>query len=1390
VTLPYITAQGPQPKQLGEEPSALARLGFVGAGIATTGFIPTKSGRLWDTYLQGVRAAETAFPGAILRTFRISEFLSPLESWNKLSVPAEQFAMGGKYSEFLRNTFGSSIEDINMARKGVIFGDITTGGRAVGVGLRIKAGTQKGAGIADYFARITGTTLGTQQSLNEALLKSEYMATRPPATYQEWVDAMLPHARRRDLILGAKFREKVRIFGKDIALSEKMTKRVAKTEVLGQLMRAKAASTAGRLNTLLSKPLELPVIGDILNKIPVIRSMAVKPGSALQMAGRFTKKAIIAGGIWKGLEYYDYMRSEGSPWATALGAMGGATAGAFLFKGAGRRFSPAGLAIGAAAGLYTSLAPRFDEGLFYGVASAFADLNIARAKISEATGLTESLKRQEQVSPGLISLKTALGFGGVGMMGAGFAQYGGLLKAGISEKILKGGMASDIFERLRETRKEQFGQKFWGSRMGKKIAKVPGMSAISKIKSPMALGFLGGIAAWGIASTGVSLLSGNFGAAMPGINLLGTTETPEELQAIYSGEQDVAVRKGRWWEFGRSSPYEGGRVEYYRPHFLHRLKTRAYQKGMWGSEEERWEHDPLLHPLKALYGDDEWKYHYESKYQYERPAPLTGTYGEDIPFFGPLIAATFGKMVKPRKLVRPEEWMAGGGEYRHLPDVRGETEPAYELGGLGPGAPVGPGEGTQLFNELMYRRREAVGLVGFAEGAIEKAVTGREELFQNLQTIGVMGKELGSEYWLWSHLNVGGALGASEPVRRFIPHTRSYLDTYNPLANTMPSWMPQDYFLDLQHGNPFQKIKEAEIRLPGEGYAAFHPEVAGLKSEEYPLVHRLKILGDVAMWSDEYKQTLAKAKRNRNYLSDYEQSIVRTTEEQVRSKKTRRKITEYRFRPELLQAQDITVTEVMDPRRIKAAEFGDTVIELQGMGAIKNMGQAMEFARDNLEGKKLTIQMPAMESRRFDIGKNYSRMKAVAMLGDTDYGQVMANKDLADAKELRDEFEQLRFTDGEQLAGRFSESLLHGIETPIEMLTPISPAAKLIRQRSAIEDYVATEAIGTGNAFWDRPIENFIRPAADMALYKIGFNEIPEQIRQRRNINEYFDMLSWVKSEQAERVARQSDDWQMVEEEQSKQQKTLFGLDVFGSPVSAMKALPRRERDFFATFVQAPTPEERQQIFQLIPENEQRLYLANWIRQEEESSRAKKEAGIATKQDEQLLVTSQMMRQSEGFGITKDSEQQWMDETGGQIPYDEWIRDKKAEEYFSTHSLPGADWLGWHPSVDMDDVKLKYVEMMGLDHHDFDLWGARRRSLARKPYISSEMIQQMGMQANFDEIAQTRFNAKAMGGFHGDSNAKVSIRHIAAPLDERYDIEIADARDGLVRDAHKRLGAR
>ncbi|GAF73733.1 unnamed protein product, partial [marine sediment metagenome] len=257
-----------------------------------------------------------------------------------------------------------------------------------------------------------------------------------------------------------------------------------------------------------------------------------------------------------------------------------------------------------------------------------------------------------------------------------------------------------------------------------------------------------------------------------------------------------------------------------------------------------------------------------------------------------------------------------------------------------------------------------------------------------------------------------------------------------------------DYFLDLKHGNPYDKIPEAEIRLPGAGYAALHKDVAGLDPEKYPLAHRVKILGDVAMWSSEYRSAMSQAKRGIKTMSTADAYLVTETDRQVKEKKKRREFQNYVFAEDQLAKQKVTISKVLSPTTMLTEELGDLILEVPGMGAIKDKDAAMAFAEKTMLGKQVDIQTPSLESRRYTQRAAGPIMKAMPTFDGTSFSELMAEEGLAGAPELKDEFKQLQFSKAERLAGGLSEMLLHGAETPLEYLTPVSPASKLIRRRS------------------------------------------------------------------------------------------------------------------------------------------------------------------------------------------------------------------------------------------------------------------------------------------------------------------------------------------------------
>jgi endonuclease YncB( thermonuclease family) len=114
-----------------------------------------------------------------------------------------------------------------------------------------------------------------------------------------------------------------------------------------------------------------------------------------------------------------------------------------------------------------------------------------------------------------------------------------------------------------------------------------------------------------------------------------------------------------------------------------------------------------------------------------------------------------------------------------------------------------------------YGATEMAGLWGF----MAQSVTGQP--VENMRIIQDSGRMASYSRAFWD-LNLGGLGGESSEIgRRFVPRQRRFdEDTeYNPIRNTMPTWLPgDDYFINFRTGDPYVKVERGEARLPGEGY--------------------------------------------------------------------------------------------------------------------------------------------------------------------------------------------------------------------------------------------------------------------------------------------------------------------------------------------------------------------------------------------------------------------------------------------------------------------------------------------------------------------------------------------------------------------------------------------
>ena len=111
--------------------------------------------------------------------------------------------------------------------------------------------------------------------------------------------------------------------------------------------------------------------------------------------------------------------------------------------------------------------------------------------------------------------------------------------------------------------------------------------------------------------------------------------------------------------------------------------------------------------------------------------------------------------------------------------------------------------------------------------------------------------------------------------------------------------------------------------------------------------------------------------------------------------------------------------------------------------------------------------------------------------------------------------------------------------------------------------------------------------------------------------------------------------------------QTMYAYKPGDSLVNIMTALPKKERQYFKHFMDAPE-EEKQKILRIAPSYLRRALQTTW-------------------------------------GMPVD-------------------RKPSLNEYFQTHGLPDASWIGWDESTNIQDVKVKLVHQNKLDPGEFDIW--------------------------------------------------------------------------------------
>ena len=750
-----------------------------------------------------------------------------------------------------------------------------------------------------------------------------------------------------------------------------------------------------------------------------------------------------------------------------------------------------------------------------------------------------------------------------------------------------------------------------------------------------------------------------------------------ELQSIASGitpggmgyeekkeqllEGEVPVRQGRYWPLG-TTPFAGGKVQYYRPSYYRRMQSGStYTSDAFGSPIERLAYGYDFSPLRPFD-----PYRFERKQYFDRPYPVTGEYFTGP--FGPLTPAlnmTFGRLLKPQVQMHQQEvsqalsqyvpagyggaydpsgllssgrvaptygggiFSSGGDQseqfrssssvtglqigsynnsvassYAPLNTARnisfntiatanqGYTQaaqygpppvPGYIPPAIAPaGAPISVSSPAFQKTELGYRMQEMAGIYGFGFSSLRETFGfGSGDLQPNVSVLQSASKAYGSTRSFWD-LNLGGlgdvpaaesSLELSEIARRFVPKERTDITYLNPIRNTMGMKYPflpgSDYFINFKTGDPFTKVQEGELRLPGVAYERLNP----LRRDYSSPVTQLDILADVAPYSRQYRSL------DRTLNMGNLQPSERVEVQRIRA-----------------QVEQTTKRNEFSPYKYKHA----TAEELGISNAAKMIGQMGEYFahRDTFINTKFFPNRTAQEDweRRNVYGNSFPEWSS-----------------------------------------------------PIESF--IKPIYYKSTQRNPLTAGLITAGIGAlfGRGPKERAFGAIFGLSTGMAFSAYGNAKeaftgerfIPKERKKQMALEEYTDILSYVKNKSLATQASQAGDMASANQFNQAAKRTMYGADLYGSSVDTLSlAIPKRKREHFREMINAPV-QEREQILSTAPRLERRIYQAAW--------------GMPVEEKPDLT------------------------------------------EFFSRHELPDLSWEGWHPNTNMDHIKIKMGQSLGIN---------------------------------------------------------------------------------------------
>lgn len=317
------------------------------------------------------------------------------------------------------------------------------------------------------------------------------------------------------------------------------------------------------------------------------------------------------------------------------------------------------------------------------------------------------------------------------------------------------------------------------------------------------------------------------------------------------------------------------------------------------------------------------------------------------------------------------------------------------------------------------------------------------------------------------------------------------------------------------------------------------------------------------------------------------------------------------------------------------------------------------------------------------------------------------------------------------------ETMRTNAESPLEMLTPIRPAAKFLHKRTAIEDYMETQLGGPDTAIWTNPYSHFIKPALNKTRQSLDPSGtfIPQEAKDKYTIDEYFDKFKYLKARR-NGIESQGDSTVIS--------SSLLGLNTKDKVLKFRASLQDEQKDYFESFSKETDNKKRDKIRAIIPEDIRRGYEQIWQNVDIANKARKSGNNIQEAIAENINQQTNKLKDVYDVKLTKEDTKKARDKVfsnsdnyvdqgiseRNRIKYteDEILRRKMADKESLTYianktGVPNSKFIGWDPRLTVDDIKIRTLSIGGQDLKRFGFWAKDEERMNRLASITQNSDQ-------------------------------------------------------------------